>query len=65
VPGDRRALRVTLTDAGRRAAAAFHADATRELDRLLLPLTPAGREHFRSVIAQIVAAAGHATGGPA
>jgi DNA-binding MarR family transcriptional regulator len=28
VPGDRRALRVTLTDAGRRSAAAFHAEVT-------------------------------------
>ena len=65
VPGDRRALRVTLTDAGRRAAVAFHADATEELNRLLTPLAPGDREHFRGVMAQIVAAAGHATGGSA
>src|ERR687887_539783 len=38
VPGDRRALRVTLTDTGRRAASAFHADATEQLDDLLSPL---------------------------
>ena len=60
VPGDRRALRVTLTDAGRRAAVAFHADATEELNQLLSPLAPADREHFRSMMTQIVAAAGHA-----
>jgi DNA-binding MarR family transcriptional regulator len=65
VPGDRRALRVTLTAVGRRAAVAFHADATEELNRLLLPLAPADREHFRSVMAQIIATAGPATGGPA
>lgn len=65
VPGDRRALRVTLTDAGRRAAVAFHADATEELNQLLSPLALADREHFRSVIAQVVAAAGHAREGPA
>ena len=61
VPGDRRALRVTLTHAGRRAAVAFHADATEELNQLLTHLAPADREHFRSVTAQIIAAAGHAT----
>lgn len=65
VPGDRRALRVTLTDAGRRAAVAFHADATEELNQLLSPLAPADREHFHSVMAQIVATAGYASGGPA
>jgi DNA-binding MarR family transcriptional regulator len=65
VPGDRRALRVTLTAAGRRAAVAFHADATEELNQLLSPLGPADREHFRSVMAQIVAAVGHATKEPA
>jgi DNA-binding MarR family transcriptional regulator len=58
VTGDRRALRVTLTAAGRRAAVAFHADATGELNRLLSPLEPGDREHFRSVIAQVVEAAG-------
>jgi DNA-binding MarR family transcriptional regulator len=65
VPGDRRALRVTLTDTGCRAAAAFHADATGELNQFLSPLPPADREHFRSAMAKIIAAAGHATGGPA
>ena len=65
VPGDRRALRVTLTDAGRRAAAAFHADETEELNQLLSPLAPADREHFRNMMAQIVVAAGPATEGSA
>lgn len=65
VPGDRRALRVTLTEAGRRAAVAFHADATGELNQLLTPLAPADREHFSRVMAQVIAAAGHGTEGPA
>lgn len=55
VPGDRRALQVTLTDAGRRAAAAFHADVRRELARLVSSLSPADRERFGSAIATIVA----------
>lgn len=61
VPGDRRALRVTLTDTGRRAAAAFHAEATQELNHLLSPLAPPDREHFRSAMAKIIAGAGHTT----
>ena len=35
VHGDRRALNVTLTDAGQRAAAAFHGEVTAELESLL------------------------------
>src|SRR5579863_2645030 len=35
VTGDRRALQATLTEAGRRAAAAFHADVGAELSRLI------------------------------
>jgi DNA-binding MarR family transcriptional regulator len=62
VPGDRRALRVTLTNTGRRAAAAFHADATEELNRLLTPLAPADRELFGSAMAKIITPAGHAAG---
>ncbi len=65
VPGDRRALRVTLSDTGSRVAHAFHADATEELNRLLTPLAPAEREHFRSMMATIIAAAGQVTGGAA
>jgi len=56
VPGDRRALRVTLTDTGRGAAHAFHAEATQELGHLLAPLAPHEREHFRNAIATIIAA---------
>jgi DNA-binding MarR family transcriptional regulator len=57
VPGDRRALRVTLTDTGRRAAAAFHAEATAALSHLVSPLPPDDRDHFRTAIAKITAAA--------
>lgn len=59
VPDDRRALRVTLTDAGRRAAAAFHTDMTQELTRLLAPLSPADRENFRSAMGMIITSAEH------
>jgi DNA-binding MarR family transcriptional regulator len=62
VPGDRRALRVTLTDAGRRSAAAFHAEVTAELRRLLLPLAPHDREQFRTAIATITQSAGRTAG---
>jgi DNA-binding MarR family transcriptional regulator len=58
VPGDRRALRVTLTDAGRRAAAAFHAEVTAELNQLLSPLPSQDRERFRTAMATISQAAG-------
>ena len=55
VPGDRRALRVTLTDTGRRAATAFHSEATEELNHLLSSLPSTDREHFRRSIAKIIA----------
>src|SRR6185437_15454430 len=55
VPGDRRALRVTLTEAGRQAATAFHAEMSAELDRLISPLAPQDREHFRKTMAGIIA----------
>jgi DNA-binding MarR family transcriptional regulator len=55
VPGDRRALQVTLTDAGRQAATAFHAEVSAELGRLISPLAPQRREHFRSTMAEIIA----------
>jgi DNA-binding MarR family transcriptional regulator len=55
VPGDRRALQVTLTDAGRQAATAFHAEMSAELGRLISPLAPQDREHFRSTTAEIIA----------
>ena len=53
VPGDRRALRVTLTEGGRRAAAAFHAEVTAELNQLLSPLAAHDREQFRTAMAKI------------
>ncbi len=55
VPGDRRALRVTLTSSGRQAAAAFHADASAELNQLLSPLAPGDRQDFRTALAKIIA----------
>ena len=55
VPGDRRALHVTLTDTGRRAATAFHADATEELNHLLSALPATDREGFRRSVAKIIA----------
>jgi DNA-binding MarR family transcriptional regulator len=55
VPGDRRALRVTLTDTGRRAATAFHAEATDEFNDLLSSLPSHDREHFRRSMAKIIA----------
>jgi DNA-binding MarR family transcriptional regulator len=56
-PGDRRALRVTLTDSGREAAAAFHADATAELNELVRALAPDDRERFSAAVARIIAGA--------
>jgi DNA-binding MarR family transcriptional regulator len=58
VPGDRRALQVTLTDAGHQAAAAFHAEIGAELSRLISPLAPRDREQFRSTMAEIIARCG-------
>ena len=54
VPGDRRALQVTLTAAGRRAATAFHADVGEALNKLIGGLGPADREHFRVTMAGIL-----------
>ncbi|WP_410788482.1 MarR family winged helix-turn-helix transcriptional regulator [Kribbella sp. C-35] len=54
VPGDRRAVQVTLTDSGRRAAIAFHADVGEALNELIGHLSDADREHFRAVIAGII-----------
>jgi DNA-binding MarR family transcriptional regulator len=58
VPGDRRALQATLTDAGQRAALAFHAEVNEELGRLLLPLAPRDRERFCGAMATVIAACG-------
>jgi DNA-binding MarR family transcriptional regulator len=54
VPGDRRALQVTLTEAGQLAAAAFQAEVSAELCHLAEPLAPHDREHFRATTAEIV-----------
>lgn len=54
VPGDRRALQATLTDSGRRTAAAFHAEVSAELSRLTAPLAPADTEHFRATMTDII-----------
>ena len=54
VPGDRRALQVTLTDAGRRAATAFHTEVGEALNKLIDGLSPADREHFRAAMAGIL-----------
>jgi DNA-binding MarR family transcriptional regulator len=55
VPGDRRALHVTLTDTGHEAATAFHTEATEELNHLLSALPATERENFRRSIAKIIA----------
>lgn len=58
VPGDRRALQVTLTDAGRTAALAFYAEIRAELGKLIDPLEPAERERFRSTMTSIIGRCG-------
>ena len=55
VPGDRRALHVTLTDTGHEAAIAFHTEATEELNQLLSALPATDREDFRRSLAKIIA----------
>jgi DNA-binding MarR family transcriptional regulator len=62
VPGDRRALNVTLTDTGRRAATAFHIEATEELNYVISALPSTDREHFRRSVAKIIVGR---QGGPA
>ncbi len=54
VPGDRRALQVMLTDAGHRAAAAFHNEVDAELGQLVSTLAAHDREHFRATMAEII-----------
>jgi DNA-binding MarR family transcriptional regulator len=53
VPGDRRAVSVTLTPAGVRTAGEFHAAVTAELGQLTAPLTAEGRASFRVALATI------------
>lgn len=54
VPGDRRAVQVRLTDGGRRAATAFHAEVGQQLDKLIGDLSPADLEHFRATMSGII-----------
>ena len=61
VAGDRRALHVSLTETGQRAARAFHIEATEELDRLVTPLAQGEREQFRRAMQKIIAAVQEAT----
>ncbi|MEA5454894.1 MarR family transcriptional regulator [Sinomonas sp. JGH33] len=58
VAGDRRAVRVALTDAGHLSAAAFHAEVTRGLHALVAPLPPEERVTFEAALAAIAHAAG-------
>jgi DNA-binding MarR family transcriptional regulator len=58
VPGDRRAISVTLTPAGLRTASGFHADMTAELGRLTASLTAGEHASFRTALATIIQAAG-------
>jgi DNA-binding MarR family transcriptional regulator len=58
VPGDRRALRVTLTGAGQQAAAAFHHAVSAELDELAAALPAAERARFGASLARLTAAHG-------
>src|SRR5579863_1916380 len=62
VPGDRRAVRVSLTPDGSSTSARFHAAVTDELLRLLAPLAPAERAAFRAALATITAAGGDERG---
>jgi DNA-binding MarR family transcriptional regulator len=55
VPGDRRAVQVTLTAAGRQAATAFYGEVNAELSRLTSTLSPAEGEQFRATMATIIA----------
>lgn len=55
VPGDRRALQVTLTDAGRAAAMAFHAQIGTELRALVSALGCDDQAHFRTAMTTIIA----------
>ncbi|GAA2487686.1 MarR family winged helix-turn-helix transcriptional regulator [Winogradskya humida] len=54
VPGDRRALQATLTDAGRAAARAFNADVTAEMGKLTEHLGPDTSEQLRTTVTDIL-----------
>ena len=53
VPGDRRAVSVSLTTEGREVASAFHRDVSASLDRLTDVLPPAERERFGRSLARV------------
>ncbi len=55
VPGDRRALQVTLTDAGHTTAVAFHAEVSAQLGNFVAALEPSVREQFRATTTEIIA----------
>jgi len=57
VPGDRRAVQVSLTDAGTQAVAAFEAGVTSALDGLLATLPAEDRPEFRRLASAVVVAA--------
>lgn len=54
VPGDRRAVQVTLTEEGRQAATAFHSEMGAALGRLTDPIPSGDREQFRSTVQGIL-----------
>ncbi len=56
VPGDRRAVSVTLTPEGREVASAFHRDVSASLDRLTDVLPPGERERFCRSLARVTVA---------
>ncbi|MDQ4501262.1 MarR family transcriptional regulator [Sinomonas sp. ASV322] len=60
VDGDRRAVRVALTESGRQSARAFHSEVTHELRELVAPLAPEDRVRFQTALAVIADAAGPA-----
>jgi DNA-binding MarR family transcriptional regulator len=55
VPGDRRALQVSLTETGKQAAIAFHAEVIVEVNQIIAGLEPSDREQFRTAIAGVIA----------
>lgn len=58
VPGDRRAVRVRLTPAGRTAAVAVHDRVCASLETMATVLPPADRERFRLAVALVTAGEG-------
>lgn len=54
VPGDRRAVQVTLTEEGRQAATAFHSEMGEALGRLTDPIPSGDREQFRATVQGII-----------